>query len=548
MQIHGAGVFTRLRSITPEQDVKSIPRSGRRFDTVWPEDEALANALATRASGPNSSCTDFPIPSGAVYLAQMMVHDMLRSLPTGEQKRPFENAIARPFMLDSVYGTGPGSDAHLYEEDDHSDVRCRFREGHLIPFRDIADLPEGHDLYRLLHAIDDAESHVKQKISTLRNSLETIKGLVGDQDVVLGELESALSISDAVEKVCKRGLRKNGVMKRVECLAGDLRNDSHTIIAQMTATWQRYHNLLFGAAYDWINEDERRQLTPGRLRVKQFLLAQNAVRQTWLRVLENDVLPWIVGPVTSGLADPYQVGAPPPTSAMLALRVLHALPQHFYRLNQQTSLQKLSDILAIGSHAKSIRNMNQTWAIDWDLFFDSATVDYDNPQPGDCAENRAAFELSHAISMIITMDPDAENTGEATAFEIDLMRSRQLLDGTGAPQIPDSFNSKLPDGLNTKEGRKVQVLQVLSAANIDQSTKEGIAEDPPLLLILLMEAAHKDGGNRARLGPLGAALLQPWLSQAIQYQKEALKRSEFAAPKAPNHASFLDIVAVTETS
>lgn len=517
MQIHGAGVFTLLTTAEGDGDPAALPKDKRPVDKIWKEDEALAEALATRKPGPHSSCKDFPVPSGAVYLAQMMVHDIVRSLPTGNKKDPFSSTVTRPFMLDSLYGAGPASDAHLFEKEKNSQVRTKFLKACLV----IEDNQHktGPDLYRLMHGQEEVLKPVKQKPG----------------------------YTDEIGRACLQGLIQNGILGLVQTVLGDMRNDSHTIIGQMTAAWQRHHNKLVDRSLGWIDQAKIDSLTPGKLLELRFLLAQNAVRRTWLRVIENDALPWIVGPASPGLSTPYQPGTAPPASVILALRTLHALPQQVYKLNKFTDGRTLRSILEIGSHSVTPTHMTNLWKVDWDLFFDPNPAGHTCSAPCTCALNRTAYEVKHASDLKIARDPDARPIEKSPAFAIDLMRSRQMVEGTGQQQIPDSYSAKLPEGLKTPEDRKTEVQKLLADANIMQTQKEEIAANPPLLLILLMEAEHKDGGNRARLGPLGSALLQPWLSQAIQHQREALQKSEFAAPEAAIGERFLDIIRETET-
>lgn len=522
MQIHGAGVFTRLKAAAADADPAEIPKEERRPDQLWSGDEALAKALVGKKLGPHSSCSKFPIPSGAVYLAQMMVHDIMRSLPTGIRGEPFSNAVARPFMLDSMYGAGPQSDAHLYEEEYQAKVRAKFREANLLIDAKDNDLLTKPDLYRLMHGN-------KQVLQTVKKELPTY--------------------NDDIANACVVGINKNGIVGQVECIIGDMRNDSHAIIGQMTAVWQRYHNHLFELSVHWIDRGEFPKPDSSRARQRRFLLTQNAVRRTWLRVLQNDVLPWLVG---SDAADPSNRRQPAgaiPELAILALRTLHALPQQVYKLNSESEpTRTLESILEIGSHSGTPTNMNNGWAIDWNLFFDPHPTAVECTGPCKCALNRTAYKVSHALDLKIAIDPDKPTKDWAPAFAIDLMRSRQMLDGRGGPQIDGSYNAILPEGLNTPDGQEAKVREALTDKNLNQAHIDEIATDPPLLLILLIEAADPAGGNGARLGPLGASFLQPWLSKAIHDTKQALEQSEFAAHEAPKHARFLDIVAATQTS
>lgn len=398
--------------------------------------EHLAGAVARKS--PNVPY-DRPIPSGVTYLAQMMAHDLILTVPTGDNKRPFDNLISRPFMLDSLYGLGPSAAPHLYMHTGLRQLRIKFAEAHIEP----------------------------------KPCLKTLGPELGRSPVSIDQVSTG------------------------ESILADRRNDSHTIIAQITAVWMRFHNRVVDRLADGSSSFEARQL--------RFVAAQNIVRTTWHNVLLKDVLPFIL--TDEEMCKDWQLNGlskPPVPSgaARIAFRTLHALPLPVYQFNDFGGENlSLAEMVKIGSELDQSRP-DANWQIDWQKFFDIE---------GNEAVNRTEYEPKFASNLLDRDKKELFLADLARSMRIKQLgsqdkRADDLIKTITPNDVPPEIESALRLTLNDDDKFK-SVMKILG--------KRGL----PLQIILLMEAKQPEYYGKT-LGAVGSDLLAPWLMGALCWAKD----------------------------
>ena len=426
-----AEVSVKLR---PLLTVDGAPTKEQKLEQAY---TLLADALAVKSTSTGTR----PIPSGVTYLAQMMAHDLVLTVPTGIPRRPFENLIGRPLLLDSLYGLGPGSAPHLYMKEDNGSFRTRFCE----------------------NKISSVLAPAEFSPDVFRNNTET-------------------------EQISKS-----------EAILGDRRNDSHTFIAQLTAVWMRFHNLI-------VNELDG-GTTSATARQTIFISAQRITRATWHNVLRNDVLKFVIGEdfiadqdsrldQNSGAIRLLEV----PGGAHIALRALHSLPLPQYLFNSQSSKSRdIGKMIQIGSELPN-KIPHSIWRIEWPLFFEIKGC----PEP----INKTRYEPLFASELV--------KQNGTRIFLADLARSLRIPKfNVGHAQL-ELLQSKYAKTLLEFIREK---MSTVSATDEEKAIAIGVvAENLPIQLLILEEARSLQQGGH--LGPHGAALLAPWLMRSLRWAEQ----------------------------
>lgn len=413
----------------------------------------LGKALAKKST---DQPANRPIPAGVTYLAQVMAHDLILTVPTGSPSRPFENLVSRPLMLDSLYGLGPAAVPHLYSRAADRGFRTRFCEN-MVP--------------------------------------EDTGGAVFSPDVFRNKFMTQQIFQDAA-------------------ILADRRNDSHTIIAQITAVWMRFHNKVM----DGLGPEP--ESTAGRQ--AQFLTAQKIVRATWHRVLRSDVLKFILHPDVMADEEARQrakkklTPRKPTGGARIALRSLHALPLPEYRFNDDVgSRGRLEFMIEIGSE-RDDRFPGEAWRIEWPLFFD---IDGDGS-----AANRTLYE---------TLFTNALVTGDgANLFVADLARSLKIRQFSAKKSMTEELRKNFEESLfSFVEGNFQGVTVDEGSTEKEDALRLFLETGLPLQLLILQEAQSEAGG--AHLGKLGSQLIAPWLMQSLVWaeQQDVLTHEQSAFVK-----------------
>ena len=479
LRVQNAQRARRTRS-NENKDFDAAAEGSRTFEReINEQDLLLAKGLAIKDHRVDTDNDQYPIASGAVYLAQMMAHDLVLSIPTGNRDAPFESRIDRPLMLDSLYGLGPANAPHLYAI-----------EG---PPEALGDPAAFRPMFRLTEATDAGDN---PQLARFRDF---------------------------------EGRKRNGFAFKNEVLIADRRNDSHALIAQITAVWQSYHNHTFVKSSDWEGFDSEKDSESNKK--LRFVAAQNHVREAWRNVIINDVFPILFGDVNlDRFSSKIDVSSPPP-EALISLRALHSLPLGGYIFGAGISetREELWKVLKVGSHG-SINDQDFTitenkfgpqWAVPWHHYFDGVS------DSGSLAKLRTRFHLEHAIGL------DTSGETNLPILAVDLTRGRQLLyTPNSVRDLLKKHQSQLHDSLKEDSIEATVTKHLTEVLNSDDGHLpdiSAIAGDPPLNIVILLDAMLSNNG--ACLGGLGRTLIGPWLIGALREAENIAKISGIRPPE-----------------
>lgn len=279
------------------------------------------------------------LPSGYTYFMQFIAHDMSDTqssllLEDGAMRPGGVNARQRALFLDTLYGTGPESDAQAFLVDDQAMMafggipRTRLRVGArerpepgskttLCPYRDLA---------RAVPPADD-------------------------------------------------GVSPYDAAKLTEVYLADRRNDAHSFLSQLTVLFQLLHN-------DIVTRLER--LPPGdgsyQETHRRFLCARMIVTLIYREIIMQDLLGRILDPVVhqryqnSGMTLLDGETAVPIEFSHGAFRFAHSIVRNKYRV--RSDLQE-ETMVALGFNSQvtpSKDKLTQKWHVDWARFFDTPST------------------------------------------------------------------------------------------------------------------------------------------------------------------------------
>lgn len=303
-------------------------------------------------------------------------------------------------------------------------------------------------------------------------------------------------------------------------LIGDPRNDENRIVAQLQATFIRFHNAVTDAM---LGEDPK----------ANFQAVRQQVRWHYQWVLVNDFLKTIMDEETyaSVFPDPYNpvltipklrdgdpgVELMPVEFSVAAYRFGHSMIRPEYRLN--TTIQRRPIFSTDNDDAADLggfRPIPVDWAIDWEFFIDLEHGAA--PAPGDplfdpiVRKPQQAYKIDtslvsplHDLPARVASDPSIlalRNLQRGVVFE--LPSGQDIAEQLGVKPIPDN---ELLIGKATADDPKTPIADIAS----------GFAGNCPLWTYVLAEAqrsswkkAPPDANKDAipiRLGPVGSRLI-----------------------------------------
>lgn len=425
---------------------------------------------------------DSALPAGYTYLGQFAVHDLVNSAgfrTTRDRNLPrrlFGNIQSPALDLASLYGGGPGGSPAFYEPTEETEHRARFRLGWM---RDATGKPTRHeDIPRipLGPATGDAE---------------------GDP--------------------------------RFDPLLADTRNADNLILSQLVVLFMKAHNRL----HDLAHARAVAGAAHHRLFARPFEVARCILTSAYRRLLRHDFLPRLVP--DAALDRAFAPGAKPhPTipveAAMAVLRFGHAQVQPRYDFNAlhaetgaagPAGIERLMDFF--GMRASRDLPVDDTWVIDWALFFD---------RPGQPPHPQMNFARPLGPTLA---DPLRSHAGTRFVPPPELPGLAAYRLGLAFRTMAKGLMARLPTAQAVT--REMQAAGWITAAEVmDQGTladtlRRGrtfactagqcptpadidlLSRRTPLFWYVLAEAAHF--GQGARLGPVGGALLAETFAMAL---------------------------------
>ncbi len=441
----------------------------------------------TTAIRPDVDVSDNPlIPAGYTYLLQLVAHDMAHSSLSlaGSLSGALGRANTRlfPLTLETIYGGGPDVSPQAYELDrahrDHISVvpRTRFRLGQVRnPNRTTTDCPF-RDIGRAVPAnVQDGGLEPDEKLELGR--VQDEKRALG-----LGEMSALDPTSDPW---------------RTEALIADPRNDDHALISQLTAVFHALHNLVI----DMIPEDGALAAYSAPERAyRRFLCAQSVVTLLYRNILVKDLLALILHP---DVYDLYTGENPPKlddefpgrkddvpvefTSAVF--RFAHSMVRDEYKVNSEIP-RPFGVALTLGSvRLPGNLPVDTSWVVDWSRFFKICD-----------REPNFSRRIGPVYAGPLT---DSAVFKPLTADDTDGLPDRDLVTGSYAglwsvPALCRELRARnlghlVPDYEHWKPIVRAWLAKPAAMVDLDPLSDlelDDLANDPPLLLFALLEAAQ----------------------------------------------------------
>ena len=427
-----------------------------------PQQERMMQRLSSQfhSSGLANLSLQSEIPAGYTYLAQFAVHDMLSSTPLsggGGPDRP-KNRETPGLELRSLYGGGPDASAGLYEPPAPAGKPGRLRIGRLNRARPPQYLQGSEaDVPRERHA-----------------------------DSASGALPTEPALADG-------------------------RNADTLILAQLTALFIRFHNILFDISVNAGHPDPFRRARKTAAHAYRGIIWNDLVA----RLAEARIFARHAPSLAQPRAPDWNI---PQESAFAILRFGHSMVRAIYQLNATfdgvSAGARTSDLLQFFDRSSSHDlPPGEVWKIDWSRFFRTGQdhgSGFNNSAPIGPAMTAALGELATGK---LSKFPAGENETTSLAYRA-LMRG--FLTGLPSGQAAArEVSASLGFRINKLSRAKIRAsltaasnqgmcgigsLQCLRASDIAV-----LAERTPLFLYVLLEA--QIFGRGSRLGPVGSDFL-----------------------------------------
>ncbi|BBK44431.1 hypothetical protein STVA_44510 [Allostella vacuolata] len=404
------------------------------------------------------------IPSGYTYFAQLVLHDLVLTVPSplamATGAGAFRNDRAVRLRLETLYGTGPAGCPHAYRFD--AGQRCRLRVG---PAAD--DPTVGRDLGRAPTPVGEG---------------------------------------------------RPGSGNLTEALVADPRNDDNLILAQLTAVFHLLHNTVLERAA---------ALAPaacGSGMEVPFAFAMEAVGAVFRSCIRHDLLPRILHPaiyrrysgtpifidrdvVNSRLAKASEGGLPLEFSHAVG-RFGHAMVRPVYRLNDlpveplvaNDQPGSLDNILWTTSSRVPWRlPLRREQVIQWRHFFD--VVDDVRPNLSRrIGPQTSAFDVISPGATDGLAHRDLARGGDAGIWSVTALRRNVESRAPGTTGLAPL----LANWPQSQQGIR-DFLDAVGGDLLDRDDIDAVAADPPLAFFTLFEAAQPPSDGR-HLGPLASVI------------------------------------------
>jgi hypothetical protein len=293
-------------------------------------------------------------------------------------------------------------------------------------------------------------------------------------------------------------------------LIGDPRNDENVIVAQLQATFLRFHNRVADVTNAAKPDD--------------FQNVQRLVRWHYQWVVLNDFLPTIVEPntlsavlphvakQTTVLDDPPQLRFYQPKKApfmpvefsVAAYRFGHSMVRPIYRLNQLIPRFPIFDSSDPDPNASLVgfREFPANWAIEWKLFFKMGDAPDFGPQ-----RIQPAYKIDTSlVNPLGSLPPSVTSADFPSLAERNLLRGLRMglpsgqavAKAIGVPVVPDE---KLRVGKANEDDSKTNPLLV--------EISPAFRNNAPLWYYLLAESQQVFVDNKTpiQLGPVGGRIV-----------------------------------------
>lgn len=496
-------------------------------DGVWTKE--LVGKLARRMtygtdywSGLDAKGENGDITAGYTYLSQLVAHDLVANLVSISGANDQANFTNRDFreerlVLETIYGGGPTVSPSLYARPDPSaghDLRIRMRLGR--PYR------------KETMNSDGGFSNFTDGIYWWRMDRHDIP---------------RTSCPFLNEKPPKRGF--------TDALLADPRNDDNLILSQLCTVFMDLHN--------WICEtlEQETIVNLGGLdnfrAHRIFLKTRKMVALLYRRIIIHDVMKLLLdegvyerffggdGEIAPQASSGDAMPAPnkvPVEFSHAVFRFAHSMVRPSYQINIENlvsdSPRTLDDILKrTSSDAFNLTPIACDWLVDWELFFDLEPHDpriepnlslLINPEffGGPLTQN-SHFANEDDVEKVGLVYLDLISGAEAGVRNLrSLCRLINPADRARSALLPSSDLSAT--ATPSWAGPIAEWLSRPTSSLKPGLTKKDIAliaNDPPLVLFTLFEAAFENGGRR--LGVLGSTVVAEVVASALGRNWDAVE-------------------------
>lgn len=450
---------------------------GKEFD--WP----VHNALPPGAKPPGKVWENPFLPSGYSYLLQLVGHDLVQtSAPVSilqDTRTGLRNNQNVRLRLDTLYGGGP--------------LVCPFA-----------------------YALDDKSDETRTKLRLMRIRQQHCPPTRSDPFRDIPRLE-AVNLSG----VAQGDYAEPGLVPLTDALIADPRNDDHVILSQLTAVFHHLHNALVDMlpARDVLCQADSKWEAAH----ERYLCARGAVTLIYRNIIRRDLMRLLLHPaiyhaytvrkplfldrrhcvalVANGGG--YQHGSRIPLEFSHAtFRIGHAMVRDQYDINGPRAF--IDTFLLSSATRSTSMPLDETWIVRWSQFF---RIKGSEPN----LSRRIGPQYSNGFFNIFpAIDQETKQTG--LAFR-DLV-SGGLLGLWSVDAMIERIAASRPEFIKlspllSKRRRRVELLKKWLRADVPPLPGKDIttlANNPPLLLFVLLEAAFDSDAPGLRLGVLGSII------------------------------------------
>jgi hypothetical protein len=442
------------------------------------------------------------IPSGYTYLMQLVAHDLVQSVSslavTDDGRVALNNNRAAPLRLEAIYNGGPENSPLLYEADSSglNAPGSYLRLGPLdtqntivCPFRDLARFDLSKATADVRHRVEDPKA--------------------GDTAVV--GAATAASVGPNVP------------VRLPDVLVGDVRNDDHAILSQLTVVFHLLHNGLVKWT-ESVTPKAYADSEPEKV-IDRYYFGRMAATLIFRNILRSDLMKRLLHPHIYEL---YSSKAPPKVFVFKgkiplefthgALRVCHVMPRQHYRFNEREEFD-LKQVLMENSASDSTITMPlpEFWAVAWSYFFD---IDPDNRQKLNLSMRLRPRYQNQTQAKVIFDDFD-DTTKPGLAYR-DMLSATlaglwsasammtKLANARSEPELANVFQrAKLSDAAYRTGAIRKWLMETCEGGDLklDDGELDALSRDPPLPFFLMFEAMSDPDSLGLRLGPLGSVIV-----------------------------------------
>lgn len=440
------------------------------------------------------------IPSGYVYLMQLVAHDIVQSAGSlasiDDGRIALNNMRSAMLRLESIFGGGPEASPLLYDTGGATKAdapKSCLRLGPLdttkapiCPFRDLARVD-----------LSKATLDVQQRVESTQPS---------------GDKPQTTHDAATLDKP-----KEQKPVPLPDVIVGDSRNDDHPILSQLTVVFHLLHNGLVKWTTDNISMDKYAD-NPAEAAIDRCYFARTATTLILRHILRDDVMRRLLHP------EIYRLYCEPNPPAVFdfddrvplefthgVMRVFHAMLRMDYKFNDENQFN-IAEILKENSASRpNEMPLPEEWAVAWSNFFDFGSKKATKPNMSPLIGPR----YEPAISPVFK---DIDGTTKPGLAYRDLLAAALAGSWSGPAMIERLASDKSAPGLaqlfrqakDKEPDRQAALRSWLIQKNTANNTFEddelsSLSKDPPLPLFLMVEAMADSNGER--LGPLGSVIL-----------------------------------------